>query len=94
MASMTTYQNKAIKKVRSSKARSIPHLQIINVVAFQLKFIGSMKIILCFMFLYCNFTMHLPIREEFIIPFHLLKSMVNKYEVDDIVDSRIYNREI
>jgi hypothetical protein len=42
---MTTYQgNKAIKKVKSSKVRSILHLQTFNVVVFQLKSIESMKI--------------------------------------------------
>ncbi len=31
------------------------------------------------MFPYWNLTTHLPIQEEFMIPFHLLKSMVNKH---------------
>jgi len=52
LASMITYQdNKAIRKVRSSKVRSILHSQTINVVVFQLKFIGSMKIRLMSCFL-------------------------------------------
>jgi hypothetical protein len=36
---MTTYQNnKAIGEVGSSNVRSIPHCEIINAMAFQLKF--------------------------------------------------------
>jgi hypothetical protein len=93
---MTTYQdNKAIRKVKSSKAKSIPHLQTINVMVFQLKFIGSMKIRLMF---------HVSLLE----PHHastnprkihdpLPPIEVNgeqEYEVDDILNSRIYNRQI
>ncbi len=36
------------------------------------------KSILCFMFPCWNFTMHLQFQEKSMIPFHLLKSMVNK----------------
>jgi hypothetical protein len=96
LASMTTYQdNKAIKKVKSSKARSIPHLQTINVVVFQLKFIGSMKIRLMF-------------RVSLLEPYHASTNSKRihdllppievdgeqEYEVDDILDSRIYNHQI
>jgi hypothetical protein len=89
---MTTYQgNKAIKKVKSLKARSIPHLQTINVVVFQLKFIGFMKIRLMF---------HVSLLE----PYHASTNPrkihdplppievdgEQGYEVDDILDLRIY----
>jgi hypothetical protein len=93
---MTTYQdNKTIRKVKSSKARSILHLQTLNIVVFQLKFIGSMKIrLMC----------HVSLLE----PYHastnprrihdpLPPIEVNgeqEYEMDDILDSRIYNRQI
>jgi hypothetical protein len=94
---MTTHQdNKAIRKARSSKARSIPHSQTINVMVFQLKFIGSMKIRLMF---------HVSLLEPyhaFINPrkFHdplppiEVDDDEQEYEVDDILDSRIYNRQI
>jgi hypothetical protein len=93
---MTTYQNnKIIKKGKSSKARSIPQLQTINVVVFQLKFIGFMKIRLMF-------------HVSFLEPYHASTNLrriydplppievdgEQKYEVDDILDSRIYNRQI
>jgi hypothetical protein len=93
---MTTYQdNKAIKKVKSSKARSIPHLQTINVVVFQLKYIGFMKI-------------HLMFHVSLLEPYHpstnprkihdslppIEVDGEQAYEVDDILDSRIYNRQI
>ncbi len=96
MASMTTYQdNNVIKKVKSSQVRCTPHLQTVNVVVFQLKFIVSMKI--CLMF-------HVSLLE----PYHASTNPrrihdplppievdgEQDYEVDDILDSRIYNRQI
>jgi len=96
LASMTTYQdNNVIIKVKSLKVRSTPHLQTVNVVVFQLKFIGSMKI--CLMF-------HVSLLE----PYHASTNPrrihdplppievdgEQDYEVDDILDSRIYNCQI
>jgi hypothetical protein len=47
------------------------------------------------MFVYWNLTMHLPFQEEFMIPFPPIKiNGEQKYEVDDILDSRIFNHQL
>jgi hypothetical protein len=89
LASTTIYQGKkAIKEVGSSKVTFITHCETNNVVAFQLKLLGSMKI-------HCVFYVSL------LGPYHastILGRMHNPsppievdgeqdYEMDDILDS-------
>jgi hypothetical protein len=55
------------------------------------------KSIICFMFFCWNLTMHLPFQEKFMIPLHLLKSMVNmnmKWRTFYIQESLIVNSNI
>jgi hypothetical protein len=49
----------------------------INVMAFELKLLGSMRFHLVFHVSLLEPYTCLPFQEEFMIPFHLLKSMVN-----------------
>jgi hypothetical protein len=96
LTSTTTYQNnKTIKKVGSSKVRSILHCETNNVVVFQLKLSSSMKIHLVFhvSFLKAYHMSTNPRRIHDPLP-PIEVDGKHEYEMEDILDFKIFNHQL
>ncbi len=93
MASTTTYQNnKAIGKLDHQRLNPFLIVKQINVVTFQFKLQGSMKIHLVFhvSFLGPYHVSTIPKITHDPLPFIEVNGE-HEYEVEDILNSRIYN---
>ncbi len=96
LLSMITYQdNKAIRKVGSLETKSIPHCETNQCHGFQLKLPNSMKIHHVFhvslLEPYHMFTIPRKIHDPF-PPIEV--NGEHEYEVEDILDSKIFNCQL
>jgi hypothetical protein len=93
----TTYQNKAIREVRSSQAKSILHCETNQCHDFPTqvsKFYENPFYVSHFLVGTLPHAYHS--KKKSTIPLHLLKSMVNRNmaSVEDILDSWIFNCQL
>jgi hypothetical protein len=70
---------------------SIHHCEGTQWCGVSIKLLNSMKIHFLIHVPYWNLAIHSSFQEKFLNQFHRLKSMVKKYEVEEIIDLKIWN---